>query len=62
MPELRRFAGFKLLMFFQDENPPRVHIKGPDFCREAAYLERPSACRLCTEQDPQARWMLDRSA
>ncbi len=23
--------GFKLLMFFQDENPPHVHIKGPDF-------------------------------
>jgi hypothetical protein len=20
-----------LLMFFQDENPPHVHIKGPDF-------------------------------
>jgi len=31
MPEIRRFAGFKLLMFFQDENPPHVHIKGTDF-------------------------------
>ena len=31
MPEIRRFGGFKLLMFFQDENPPHVHIKGPDF-------------------------------
>jgi Domain of unknown function (DUF4160) len=31
MPELKRFAGFKLLMFFQDENPPHVHIKGPGF-------------------------------
>jgi hypothetical protein len=31
MPEIKRFAGFKLLMFFQDENPPHVHIKGADF-------------------------------
>ncbi len=31
MPEIKRFSGFKLLMFFQDENPPHVHIKGPDF-------------------------------
>ena len=31
MPEIKRFSGFKLLMFFQDENPPQVHVKGPDF-------------------------------
>lgn len=31
MPEIRRFGSFKLLMFFQDENPPHVHIKGTDF-------------------------------
>jgi hypothetical protein len=31
MPEIKRFSGFKLLMFFQDENPPHVHLKGPDF-------------------------------
>src|SRR5215475_14358140 len=31
MPEIKRFGSFKLLMFFQDENPPHVHIKGPDF-------------------------------
>ena len=31
MPELRRFGGFKLLMFFHDENPPHVHVKGADF-------------------------------
>ena len=30
MPEIKRFSGFKLLMFFQDENPPHVHVKGPD--------------------------------
>jgi hypothetical protein len=23
--------NFKILMFFQDENPPHVHIKGTDF-------------------------------
>ncbi len=31
MPEIARFGSFKLLMFFQDENPPHVHIKGPGF-------------------------------
>ena len=31
MPEIARLGSFKLLMFFQDENPPHVHIKGPDF-------------------------------
>ena len=31
MPEIKRFSGFKLLMFFQDENPPHVHIQGPGF-------------------------------
>jgi Domain of unknown function (DUF4160) len=31
MPEIRRFGSFKLLMFFQDENPPHVHVKGADF-------------------------------
>src|SRR5436190_877468 len=31
MPEIRRFGSFKLLMFFQDENPPHVHVKGTDF-------------------------------
>jgi Domain of unknown function (DUF4160) len=31
MPEIARFGSFKLLMFFQDENPPHVHIKGSNF-------------------------------
>jgi uncharacterized protein DUF4160 len=31
MPEIKRFGGSKLFMFFQDENPPHVHIKGPGF-------------------------------
>jgi hypothetical protein len=31
MPEIKRFGGFKLLMFFQDENPPHVHIRGAGF-------------------------------
>ena len=31
MPEIKRFGRFKLLMFFQDENPPHVHVKWPDF-------------------------------
>jgi hypothetical protein len=31
MPEIARFGSFKLLMFFQDENPPHVHINGAGF-------------------------------
>jgi len=31
MPEIKRFGGFKILMFFQDENPPHVHVNGTDF-------------------------------
>jgi hypothetical protein len=31
VPEIKRFGGFKLLMFFHDENPPHVHFKVPDF-------------------------------
>jgi hypothetical protein len=31
MPEIARFAAFKLLMYFQDENPPHVHVMGGDF-------------------------------
>jgi hypothetical protein len=31
MPEIKRFAEFKLLMFFRDENPPHVHVVGRDF-------------------------------
>jgi Domain of unknown function (DUF4160) len=31
VPEVKRFGGFKLLMFFQDENPPHVHIRDSDF-------------------------------
>jgi hypothetical protein len=31
MPEIKRFDGFKLLMFFHDENPPHVHIRGANF-------------------------------
>jgi hypothetical protein len=31
MPEIKRFSGFKIVMFFEDENPPHVHVTGPDF-------------------------------
>jgi Domain of unknown function (DUF4160) len=31
MPEIKRFRGFKLVMFFHDENPPHVHIVGKEF-------------------------------
>jgi hypothetical protein len=50
MPEIGRFGSFKLLMFFQDENPPHVHVKGADFARENSHLERRPAGRRCAEQ------------
>jgi hypothetical protein len=31
MPEIKRFSSFKVQMFFHDENPPHVHIKGADY-------------------------------
>jgi hypothetical protein len=31
MPEIKRFSSFKVLMFFHDENPPHVHVKGADY-------------------------------
>jgi Domain of unknown function (DUF4160) len=31
MLEIKRFVRFKVMIFFQDENPPHVHIKGIDF-------------------------------
>jgi hypothetical protein len=37
MPEIARLGGFKLLMFFQDENPPHVHIKGSDFAAKIKW-------------------------
>ncbi len=42
MPEIRRFGGYKLLMFFQDENPPHVHIRGVDFA--AKFASRMATC------------------
>lgn len=30
MPDLARFGCWKILMFFQDENPPHVHLAGPN--------------------------------
>ena len=39
MPEIKRFGGFKLLMFFQDENPPHVHIKGADFAAKIRHSD-----------------------
>ena len=49
MPEIKRFGSFKLLMFFQDENPPHVHVKGR-LRREDLHLERRFARRRCAEQ------------
>ncbi len=31
MREIKRLRGFKLLMFFRDENPPHVPIVGREF-------------------------------
>jgi len=42
MPEIERFGAFKLLMFFQDENPPHVHIKGADALQR--FVSRTATC------------------
>jgi hypothetical protein len=31
MPEIKRFGGFRILMFFQDDNAPHVHVTGAGF-------------------------------
>jgi len=31
MPVLQRFDGFVIRMYFEDHNPPHVHVVGPDF-------------------------------
>lgn len=31
MPVLKRFNGFVIRMYFKDENPPHVHVVGPEF-------------------------------
>ena len=43
MPEIKRFGSFRILMFFQDENPPHVHVTGAGF---AAKLRIPSGALL----------------
>ena len=49
MPEIKRFSGFKLLMFFHDENPPHLHIKGSGLYGEGPNFQRRSACWPRTE-------------
>jgi hypothetical protein len=31
MPVIQRFDGFVIRMYFEDHNPPHVHVVGPDF-------------------------------
>jgi hypothetical protein len=31
MPILKRFSNFVIRMYFKDENPPHVHVAGPEF-------------------------------
>jgi hypothetical protein len=31
MPVLKDFGGFKIKMYFGDENPPHVHVQCPNF-------------------------------
>jgi hypothetical protein len=51
MPDLGRLPGFKILMFFRDENPPHVHIKGADF---AAKLRISNGDLLAGRAPPRA--------
>lgn len=31
MPTLKDFGAFRIVMYFDDENPPHVHVIAPDF-------------------------------
>jgi len=31
MPTIKEFGNFKIYMYFEDENPPHVHIVGSNF-------------------------------
>ena len=31
MPVIQRFNGYVIRMYFEDHNPPHVHVVGPDF-------------------------------
>jgi hypothetical protein len=31
MPVIYRFGGYVIRMYFEDLNPPHVHVVGPDF-------------------------------
>lgn len=53
MPEIARFGSFKLLMFFQDENPPHVHIKGSDFAGKMRVSRTAIAGWRCAQQGPE---------
>lgn len=31
MPTIKDFGGYKIVMYFEDHNPPHVHVMAPDF-------------------------------
>jgi len=31
MPTIKDFGSFRISIFFEDHNPPHVHVIGPDF-------------------------------
>ena len=31
MPTIKEFGNFKIYMYFEDENPPHVHVVGSNF-------------------------------
>jgi hypothetical protein len=61
MPEIARLGGFKLLMFFQDENPPHVHIKGSDFAAKMRISNGDLLAGHVAEQGAEASPSLDRA-
>jgi hypothetical protein len=40
MPVLQRFDGYVIRMYFEDHNPPHVHVVGPDFEALVAIWDR----------------------
>jgi hypothetical protein len=51
MPILARFAGFEIAMYFEDHNPPHIHVVGRDFemlvaVRDGAVLTGDAPARI----------------
>lgn len=52
MPTLKEFAGFRIVMYFEDHNPPHVHVVATDF---EAWVAIRDAAIVCGAIPPRFR-------